>query len=71
MMMNDRYHTALRSNVTTFLPKFTKVRSNMSESKEEFNPVTAHSEILDCLEDSKKNFELSGEELGLARVQLL
>ena len=47
---------ALRSNVSTFLPKFTKVRSNMSENKEEFDPVTAHSEILDCLEDSKKNF---------------
>ena len=55
-MMNKSFNTGLRHNVSTVPPKLTKVRSNMSDNKEEFDPVTAHSEILDCLEDSKKNF---------------
>ena len=57
MMCNDSFNkTALRQNVSPFLPKLAKVRSNISENKEEFDPVTAHSEILNCFEDSKKNF---------------
>ena len=56
MMMNKSFNTGLRHNVSTILPKLTKVRSNVSENKEDFDPITAHSEILVYLEDSKKNF---------------
>ena len=43
MMCNDSFNkTALRQKVSPFLPKLAKVRSNISENKEEFDPVTAH-----------------------------
>ena len=55
MMMKHNSKADMRT-FSTILPKLTKVRSNVSEEKEQFDPVTAHSEILVCLEDSKKNF---------------